>query len=461
MRTPTIRVRLTLWYVAVLALVLLAFSAAIYVTLRRSLDEDLTDSASNRAALTMDLIEFDGVGEPSLELPSYAASPDADEAFQRLIAPDGELLFDNSGESGEDVANVNPDAFARALAGERTVSTDGASRVVTLPVMSEGEVAGVLQVGESTDDLEETSAALLTIFAVAIPLALALASLGGWWLAGRALSPIDRVTRAAQQISDSGDLSGRLRLDLPDDEVGRLARTFDQMLERLDAAFQRQRQFTADASHELRTPLTAVRGQIDVALERPREPEEYRRVLDAVNDQVERMTRLIGGLLTLARSDAGAIPLDFAPVELGALVGSVAGQVRPLAEQKGLALRVEGDGAARVRGDEDLLLQLLLNLADNAVKYTPAGSVTIGWTGGAGPSVFVRDTGPGIGDEHRERVFDRFYRVDPARDGAGAGLGLAISRWIADAHGATLRLDSAPGGSTFTLAFAGSDDVRT
>jgi heavy metal sensor kinase len=302
--------------------------------------------------------------------------------------------------------------------------------------------------------VQETLDSLLLIFAVALPAALVLAGIGGWWISSRALAPIDRVTRTAREISSGSDLSRRLDLDQPDDEVGRLARTFDEMLARLDAAFQRQRQFTADASHELRTPLTAVRGQIEVALERPRDAAEYQRVLAAVNEQVARMTRLVGGLLMLARTDSGALPLQRERVDLGDLVQSVASQVRPLAERKGLRLDVDGDGALFVEGDEDLLLQLMLNLTDNAIKYTAEGSVTLGWRGDArAAAMFVRDTGAGISEEHRRRIFERFYRADASRSAeeGGAGLGLAISRWIAESHGGALSLESDAGGSTFRV----------
>jgi heavy metal sensor kinase len=280
-----------------------------------------------------------------------------------------------------------------------------------------------------------------------------LASFGGWWLASRALSPIDRITRTASDIG-AHDLSRRLGLDLPDDEVGQLARTFDAMIARLDAAFDRQRRFTADASHELRTPLTAVRGQIDVALERPRDAAEYQRVLRAVNAQVDRMTRLVAGLLMLARTEAGALPVQRDHVRVRELVESVALQVRPLADAKGLAVQVEPATEVTLVADEDLLLQLLLNLADNAVRYTHAGSITLGWQLRDGTvELSVSDTGPGIPPEHRERIFERFHRVEADRSEAGSGLGLAICKWIAEAHGGTIRVEEGAGsGSRFVVA---------
>jgi heavy metal sensor kinase len=451
--------RLMLWYVAILSALLLVFALTIYLTMRSQLREQLDDTLENRAFFATELITTDG-GELAINLDEDATNPDSDDTFHRLISSDGDVVFSDSRELGD--VPLDDDAVRSALAGNVTRSTVSASgrevRVRTQPVREGGDIVGVLQVGQTTDDIDETLSSLLRIFAIALPSALVLASLGGWWLSSRALSPIDRVTNAAREISDGGDLSRRLNLDLPDDEVGRLARTFDEMLARLDEAFQRQRRFTADASHELRTPLTAVRGQIDVALERPRDPAEYQRVLAEVNAQVDRMTRLVGGLLMLARSDAGALPIERERVDIGGLMESVAEQIRAGAELKGLAVRVDADGVLQTTGDEDLLLQLMLNLADNAVKYTRSGVITLGWRSGGAPQAFVRDTGGGIAAEHRERIFERFYRVDSARSGedSGAGLGLAISRWIAEAHGASLILESDDGGSTFTVRFGAS-----
>jgi heavy metal sensor kinase len=244
---------------------------------------------------------------------------------------------------------------------------------------------------------------------------------------------------------------------LPDDEVGRLASTFDEMIARLDEAFRRQRQFTADASHELRTPLTAIKGQTEVALQRDRDADTYREVLRKVNGEVDRMIRLIGSLLTLARADARQIPVSRESVDLGRLVTDAVEQIRPAAVDKAIALNVSSNGDIRLRADQDLILQLMLNLLDNSVKYTPrGGSIDLSCRAeGSHAEVTVADTGSGIPAEHLPHIFDRFYRVDKARTRAegGAGLGLSISRWIAEAHGGTLRVESTPGrGSKFTLS---------
>ena len=451
----SIRFRLALWYFAILAVILVLFSGGIYFTQRRTLNENLNDSLRTRATLYQGLIDYDAAGRPTLDLPSETRDPNVGENFGRLFDLSGSVLSDNSASFGQ--VPIDATALRRAGSGGEDLGTlasgDAEARILTLPVSQNGQVAGILQVGQSTSDLNATLHNLLLILVIGIPLALVLASLGGWWLSSRALSPIDHVTQMAREITGH-DLGRRLNLNLPDDEVGRLARTFDGMIARLDAMFQRQRQFTADASHELRTPLTAIQGQIDVALTRPRAAAEYQRVLTAVNEQVDRMTRLVRGLLMLARSDADAMPISRGPVAIKSLVESVAGQIESQARTKGIDVGVDGGDPMIVLGDQDLLLQLLLNLADNAVKYTDAGTITIGWRSADGAvELFVRDTGMGIPAEHLERIFERFHRIDAARsrERGGAGLGLAICKWIAEAHGGRMNVASSASGSTFTV----------
>lgn len=245
-------------------------------------------------------------------------------------------------------------------------------------------------------------------------------------------------------------------MKLPDDEVGRLARTFNDMIGRLDEAFRRQRQFTADASHELRTPLTAIKGQTEVALQRDRDTEDYKQVLRGVNGEVDRMIRLVGSLLALARADAGQIAIAREAVDLGQVVTDAAEQVAPVARAKHIQFEARSGPTTRLIADEDLLLQLVLNLLDNAVRYTPEhGFVGVTWALEDGHAVIrVSDTGPGIATEDLPRIFDRFYRADKARSqsGGGTGLGLSISRCIAEAHGGSIGVESSPGrGATFTV----------
>jgi heavy metal sensor kinase len=452
----SIRLRLTLWYVLLLALILAGFSAGIYLTLRHNLYANLDDSLETRANDLLPLVNYEGAS-PTLSQSVSINSPDLGEQFIRVYDFSGRLTFDSSGEAG--TVPVNAEAVQGALAGStvtRGISVAGdAFHIRIAPIEQNGRVTGALEVGRSAEDVSDALASLLLILGIAYPVTLAVAGFGGLFLAGRALSPVDKVTRLARRIS-AEDLGQRLNLRLPDDEVGRLARTFDEMITRLDDAFRRQRQFTADSSHELRTPLTAIKGQVEVALTRPRGPAAYRDVLQAVNEQVDRLIRLVGSLLTLARADAGQIPIASEAINLPDLVAGAIEQVRGAAAQRVVDLEAAPGPPVTVQGDEDLLLQLLLNLLDNAINYTPSGGkVTAGWSiDGSQVSLWVHDTGVGIASEHLPHIFDRFYRVDKARSRAegGVGLGLSICRWIAEAHGSSISVESLPGkGSTFTI----------
>jgi len=456
----SVRIRITLWYVLLLIVVLAAFCVGVYLVMRQSLYSNLDDIISNRAGTFQGLLEYEN-GTPTLPDNAASTGPDPEERFVRVYDSSGEVTFDGS--LGAGGAPVNSDEITEALKGDsRSWSVklaDETLRVRGFPIAKDGETVGVLEVGVSQGDIEETLRILLVIMIVGYPLTLVIASVGGVVLAGRVLSPIDDVTNMARRIS-AQDLSGRLNLDLPDDEVGRLARTFDEMIARLDEAFQRQRQFTADASHELRTPLTVIKGQVEVALSQPREVEGYREVLRSVNEEVDRLNRMVGSLLTLARADAGGVPIASEWVDLGGLVSAAVEQVRPLAEQRGLRIQLELGTAATLAADEDLLLQLVLNLLDNAIKYTPAGgSVTAGWGMAENSTqLWVRDTGEGIAEEHLGRIFDRFYRAESARGGSGgAGLGLSICRWIAEAHGGSISAESTVNeGTTITVRLPAS-----
>jgi heavy metal sensor kinase len=375
----------------------------------------------------------------------------------RVFDAGGNVTFDTS--TPLDVP-LDEDAVRDALDGKTATGRIDANetfRTHYAPILRDGAVVGALEVARTDDDVRETLGTLLLILGISYPATLVVASLGGVFLAGRALAPIDKMTRVAQRLS-AEDLSQRLDLSLPDDELGRLARTFDDMLDRLDLSFRRQRQFTADASHELRTPLTAIKGQVEVALSRERDGATYREVLGAVNDEVDRLIRLVASLLTLARADAGQIALAREAVDAGELAGGAVEHVRPLARERDIDVQLEPGPQATIRGDHDLLLQLMLNLLDNAIKYTERGGrVQAGWrTTAGGIELWVRDSGPGIAEEHLPHLFDRFYRVDKARSRAagGAGLGLSISRWIAEAHGGTISAASRDGeGATFAAIF--------
>lgn len=302
-------------------------------------------------------------------------------------------------------------------------------------------------------EMEELRMVLFTL----LPAGLALAVVGGYWLAGRALAPVQRMTETARTIS-AQNLRERIEVAQPEDELGRLAQTLNSMIGRLEQSFDAIRQFTADASHELLTPLTAMRTEVEVALRSARSPEDYQRVLASVLEEVERIARLADSLLLLSREDAGAAATVRRSVRLDDLVREVAGHSKALAEAANVTLEVGELPECTIEGDPDRLRQVFFNLLDNAVKYNrPGGSIRIcGRLGDQQVIIEVADTGVGIPAEELPRVFDRFYRVDKSRSRqmGGTGLGLSIVKALVENHGGRIDVESTPGrGSTFRVAF--------
>jgi heavy metal sensor kinase len=455
----TIRVRLTLWYVALLAVFLLGFSAALYLTLARSLSQQVDATLRLNAEQLAGAINIEQgqVNFQSSESDVTDAANLRDQGYLvRLLDANGGVADTNARFAALPVAPSALDAARRGQLSLDTFAANGHSfRVYTRPIVEGGQFYGALQIAQSLDPVASMLRQLLWLLAAIVPLTLVFALAGGFWFARRALGPIDHITTAAQRMS-AEDLTQRLGLNLPDDEVGRLARTFDGMLARLDAAFCRERQFTADASHELRTPLTAMRGEIDVTLSRPRSVAEYRRALEGLGGDVDRLTRLAEDLLTLARADAGRLPLDQDTLNVSQLLRAVAEQLRPLAESKNISIEVRADDALVAWADEDKLLRVMLNLVDNALKFTPVGGrVMLSASRAAGQvELAVSDTGAGMSAQDLAHIFERFYRADESHSpgAGGAGLGLAIAHSLVAAQSGTIEVRSALGqGTTFVV----------
>jgi heavy metal sensor kinase len=333
-------------------------------------------------------------------------------------------------------------------------------RLLTAPFIIEHQGAGLVQVAENYRHIQEVQGQLIALLAFGIPLTLLASSAGGWFLAANALNPIDRITRAARQIS-ARDLHQRLNFELPNDEVGRLAATFDQMLERLENAFEQQKRFIADASHEMKTPLTILKGDVEVSLARPRNADSYRDTLENVNQTTDQLIALVQELLLLARSDGQPAPLKLESLNLSNLLTHQAAALMPKAVGKGIALNLNVPDTLTLDGDSNKLSRLFMNLIDNAIKYSGEGdAVTISAEiYGSQAQITVADTGPGIAAEHLPHLFERFYRVDKARSRlstngqtSGAGLGLSIVKWLAETHNGRVDVASQPGqGTTFTV----------
>jgi two-component system, OmpR family, sensor kinase len=460
MQRRSVRTRLTLWYTSLLAVIFLIVGIIAYTLVSYTLHRE-TDSALRSVAVT--LADRDS-GETHPLFP-----PDVDEIFRRFFgSPPMGPYFEwlNPGTRPEDEPNEpNLPPFSRlarqnALGGIATFETfEGLQaypvRVLTWPVVRSGRVIAVVRVGTSQMNLEKTLSNFLLIMAGLFPLALALAGGGGWFLAHRALLPVDRMAQAARTIG-AGHLSARIELTGANDELDRLAETLNEMLTRLEAAFTEMRQFTADASHELQTPLTILRGEIEIALRSTRSPQEYVEVMRSALEEIERISLLVEGLLLLARSDAGVLKMDFKPLDLMTLLEDALSQLSPMARAKSISLTLGELEPVEVRGDAVHLRRLLINLVDNAIKYTPSGGtvkVSIDrqdeWV-----KLAVDDTGIGIPPEERQKVFQRFYRSPEARSGSqgGSGLGLAIVKSIVEAHGGRVELEGEPGkGSSFAV----------
>jgi heavy metal sensor kinase len=343
---------------------------------------------------------------------------------------------------------LSPQALRNAEQGRETFETVAmpttSLRVLTLPVVVGGQIERLVQVAVPLDAVDGARRRFLWILAGLAPVGILGAAAGGWWLAGRALAPVDHMIESARRIT-AEDLAQRVPSPPSDDELGRLAAGLNDMLGRLERAFSSARRFSADAAHELRTPLTILKGEVEVALSSPQTTDEYRRVLASAQEEIDRLASLVEDLLFLARADAGVAPPPNDPVDLNAVIDDARPAMAALAERGGLELTVDASGPVWVLGSAPLLFRVVLNLVDNAIKYTPAGGqVIVRLTAGGQAELTVCDTGPGIAPEEQARIFDRFYRGDPARERGGSGLGLALTRSIVQLHGGRIAVESQP-----------------
>jgi two-component system, OmpR family, sensor kinase len=329
-------------------------------------------------------------------------------------------------------------------------------RVLTMPVMKGNRLANVIQVGMPLQSISETRFRFLLVMAALLPIGLLLAGSGGWLLARRALQPVVRMADAAQRIS-AEHLNQRVDETGSGDELDHLAKTLNQMLSRLDAAFSQIRQFSASASHELQTPLTILKGELEVALRSPRTPEEYQAALNSSLEEVDRIAQLVEGLLLLSRAEAGVLKMDRQPVDLTQLLEEVYSRLKFMADSRSIELQLGSMEPVSISGDREHLRRLLLNLTDNAIKYTePGGMVALSVRNQAYRAcILIEDTGIGISAEELEKVFQPFYRTNEARSKGsdGTGLGLCIARSIAVAHGGNIELESRPGEGTAFRVF--------
>ena len=452
MRGASIRLRLTAWYSAVLLLGLALFGLGMWL----ALEQRLIAGVDTRLAQRMQGLRTALGAEAEIQDREQLRQEVAEFAAE---IPDGTMLVLRDPSGGLVPPSLQAPALARSFAVEpavhRTVS-EGSQRfrIATGRVTSAGDTYDAL-LATSLDEVTAVMRDFRHLLCLMIPAVLAVACLGGYWLSSRALRPVDEITSVARLISVQ-NLSQRVAVPRTGDELQRMSETWNGVLERLDVAVKRIRQFTADASHELRTPLALIRATAELALRRERSSEEYRESLRAIESEAEHMTTLTESLLMVARADAGGLEMPLSPTDLNGVVDAVVRQNEAIAAGRGIRLSAETNGHPAVASaNEAAIRRLLLILIDNALKHTPAGgAVTVSADAGeSGIVLAVADTGEGIAPQALPHIFERFYRGDPARgSGTGFGLGLSIAQAIAQAHGARIAVESTPGaGARFSI----------
>jgi two-component system, OmpR family, sensor kinase len=449
----SLRLRLTMLYASLLGGIILIIGIVVYsvvsVVLVNQTDDLITRTVYDitsvlRVSSSGDL---DAVNIPSLNL--------IENTYIQIWGRDGHLLS-----SSDNILRYTKPIDPQNLQITRPVFHDSLVsnnhlRVISVPLEVNKRQVGLLQVGISLSFLDRTQQVLLVVLIFTDIIAMGMAALVGWLVLGRALAPLETVTQVAIQITRADDLSRRIPLSgSPNDEVGQLIQAFNQTLGRLELLFTAQRRFMADVSHELRTPLTVIKANVALM---SRLGEADKESLAGIENEVDRLTRMVGDLLLLAQAESGKIPLDMRPVALDTVLLEVFQQMRLLAGDRLLVKLVDIDQVV-VNGDRDRLKQVFLNIGSNAIKYTPAGGqIQVGLSkSGSQVRVVVTDSGPGIPAQDIPHIFERFYRGEKSRtrsrDGGGFGLGLSIAYWIVHNHGGRIEVDSKVGnGTTFCV----------
>lgn len=471
MGLKTVSLKLTLFYSAIFGSLMLVLCTVLYLLVAQKLYQAADRSVEREAHMLAKVISIHWVRLERGETEGLeAAMKDIRETgLERGIMEQGKYIqiLDRSGR----ILYRSPNLVDRALPLSRTsleklfagqAFTETGSlrtppsnvhhvRILILPFQKDERLTFFVQIGYYPEEVEWTLRGLLKTLLMLIPGALLLACLAGWAVVGKRLRPISRIAEAARRIG-TGDLSQKVEAYQGRDEIGRLAEAFNEMIRRLNETFAELRHFIDDTSHELRTPLSIMKGEAEVALKRPRRPEEYQQVLKNVLEEIEFMSKIVEGLWILSRGESGGIMLELEPISLDGLLREVYEEAKILAQGKGLSVNLGKMEEVAVKGDKRWLKQLLLNLVDNAIKYTPAGGrITLSLEKAQRfVLILIEDTGIGIPEESLPHIFDRFYRVDKAkaREIGGSGLGLSICKWITEAHGGTIEVSSRLGYGT-------------
>ena len=463
MAFKSIRSRLTAWYVTLLAIILILFSVLLNYFLAKRLHESVDNSLTVSATV---------VATSATMRLSNSPFPGLNQLFEQFMNQ-GNLnkfyrIYDGSGNVGSRSKNISASqfplsqtAYAEALEGRNSYETFkvGAQqpiRVITMPIILEGKLINLVQVGTSLEAVQETLRNLKIFLFTAVPSVLILAALFARFMARRALKPISRIIDTAREIGQGQELSKRIPVLKIKDELGQLALTFNEMMNRLENSFAQMRQFSSDASHELRTPLTVLKGQNELVLSKQRKLEEYQEVISSNLEEINYMSKVLEDLFVLSKSDENQVNLDCKPVDLRALVEEVCKHAEVLAEEKNIKIVIAFLEPTEVKGDEVRLRQMVWNVLQNGIKYTQrGGELKIALQNKDKFALLsIQDTGIGIPEKDLPLIFNRFYRVDKARtrDEGGSGLGLSICKQIAETHKGKIEVESKLGvGTRFNI----------
>jgi heavy metal sensor kinase len=458
MSAPLLRTKLTVWFSASLLLILAPFVAGFVAlewrTLRAALDHHLTEDLE--VALEMLLVK-DGQVTWRTDTARDLGYDGGAQRWVEVYALDGRLLYARGLAAERHIQSALPRA-STSREGLTSIRTPAGARVRLLTTKrSVGGYSALVRVARAEDEVVAELRRLLLVFLISIPLGIAAAASAGYVVSGRMLKPISDMAARARSIS-AERLSERLPVERPSDELGQLATVFNSTFGRLEESFDRLKRFTADASHELRTPLTAIRSVGEIGLRGGHDSEGYREIIGSMLEEADRLGRLVEELLMLSRWESGRVQPAFQPLDLARLTSEVADQLAVLAEERQVALEVSLPAPILIRADAPMVRQAVMNVLDNAIKYTRPGSSVRIWADSSPTHhrLAVDDHGPGIPEAHRAFVAERFYRIDDgrARETGGTGLGLSITEWALTVHGGRLEIDDNPsGGARIWLVF--------
>ena len=462
MKTHSLRFRLMVWYAGVLTAVFVLLGVLMYGGLRLFLEQSLSHDQMRRAQQIAEtlLAKMNETGEAHVvnEINAWFA-PETNDRFIRITRADGSVFYisQNPKDVSFDASEVPPLGAKPGQTFWWRIVTSGDKRllIAAVPCQSDGGQFYVVEVGASLAPVDAVLQHLVLMLGLALAVMVIVAAVGGYFLIGRALAPVDRISRSAEQIT-LHNLADRLPVAQTGDELQRLSLSLNNMIARLEDAFQHNRRFIADASHELRTPLTIMRGELESIVDQTQAESEVQRTAASVLEEVERLTRIVEGLFAVSRLDAGEAQKECVAFDLAGLTTSTAEQMCLLAEDKGISVSCDAAREVTVEGDRARMKQVVVNLLDNAIKYTPAGGAVRLSVKAAGNKALleVEDNGIGIPADAQPHIFERFFRVDKARsrEMGGAGLGLSIVKSICAAHGGQVDFQSTEGkGSRFKV----------